>query len=135
MLEQILNRIHNYFERYTVEDTFTISSGSIELDFLQEDQYFRIVGSVFNDGVYKYPADDLVDETFNGSIWALAIPPSLIKLSTEIEEWEEENSHSPYVSESFGGYSYNKGTNSQTGNPISWEDVFRSRLNHWRKII
>ena len=134
MLEQILDHIHNYFERDIVKGTFVISDGSIELDFLQNGQYFRVLGSVFNDGIHQYPEDELTDESFDGEIWALAVPTSVINLATEIGEWESENSHSPFVSESFGGYSYNKGTNSKTGGSITWQDEFRGRLNHWRKI-
>ncbi len=139
MLEQVLDYIHNYFERDIVRGKFTISSGSIELSFLQEEQYFRIVGSVFNDGIHQYPASDLKDEVFEGEIWAMAVPPSVIALVSEIESWNTNfgNNSSPYVSESFGGYSYTKGTgrtSSGASTPIGWKDVFASTLNQWRKI-
>ena len=45
--------------------TFTISDGEIDLSamaasgYLQSGQYFRIIGSHFNDGVYRYPASGL----------------------------------------------------------------------------
>lgn len=136
MLERILNHIHNYFEKEIVKGTFTISLNSIELPFLNNGQYFRIVGSTMNDGVYQYPTNDLVDEVFEGEIWALAIPHALIELSNSISAWEaKNNSASPYTSESFGGYSYTKGTNKVTGNPLGWQDAFRDDLNHWRKLI
>jgi len=141
MLEEILNYIHNYFEKEIVPGTFTIDSGSIQLAFLQNNQYFRIVGSVFNDGIYKYPVDNLVDETFTGEIWAMAVPPSVIALSVDIGNWVDkygEVMNGPYQSESFGGYSYTKKSSSgqaNDGNDASdWRSVFRSRLNHWRKI-
>lgn len=141
MLEQILDYIHNYFERDIVDGSFTISDGSVVLDFLQDRQYFRIVGSVFNDGIYKYPASGLIDETFTGEIWAMAVPPAVIALSDEISAWIEKYGdamNSPYQSESFGGYSYNKGSgqnsSNNSSNPADWRVVFGSRLNHWRKI-
>lgn len=138
MLEQILGYIHNYFEREIVRGTFTISSGSINVAFLQEGQYFRIVGSVFNDGVHQYPASELTDEVFEGEVWAMAVPPAVIALKDEIEEWNNNNNgNSPFVSESFGGYSYTKGTSSRgngTSTPLGWRDVFASRLDQWRKI-
>ena len=138
MLEQILGYIHNYFEREIVRSTFTISSGSINVAFLQEGQYFRIVGSVFNDGVHQYPASELTDEVFEGEVWAMAVPPAVIALKNEIEEWNNNNNgNSPFVSESFGGYSYTKGTSSRgngTSTPLGWKDVFASRLDQWRKI-
>lgn len=140
LLEQILDYIHNYFERDVVDGSFTISDGSVVLDFLQDGQYFRICGSVFNDGVYRYPADNLTDETFTGQIWAMAVPPAVIALSEEITEWVNKYgsaANSPYQSESFGGYSYTKAsiTNGSGGNSLAdWRSVYASRLNHWRKI-
>ena len=115
---------------------YTISGGSIApLDFLQEGQYFRIIGSVFNDGVHQYPASDLTDETFHGAVWAMAVPPSLIEIAAEIEEYNKSDAGkvSPYTSESFGGYSYTKATD-ESGSPISWQKAFASRLNQWRKL-
>ena len=140
MLEQVLDHIHNYFEKKIVKDTFVISSGSINVSFLQDGQYFRIVGSVFNDGVHQYPASDLADEVFEGQVWAMAVPPAVIALSNDIKAWvtsNAESANSPYISESFGGYSYSKGSGSSGSGatiPIGWKDIFRDRLNHWRKI-
>lgn len=34
---------------------------------------------------------------------------------------------------SFGGYSYSKATNA-SGVAVGWQDVFKSRLNTWRRI-
>lgn len=139
MLEEILNQIHNFF---VVKDgvhkgNFVISSSALSLDFLQEGQYFRVVGSVFNDGVYQYPADGLQDEEFVGEIWAMAVPPKFIALVSEIETWMNNNKkyvESPFTSESYSGYySYTKGT-SANGSQIGWQDVFASRLNPWRKL-
>ena len=76
--------------------TYTISGGSIApLDFLQEGQYFRIIGSVFNDGVHQYPAADLTDEVFYGAVWAMAVPPTLIALSAEIEAYNDSDAGKP----------------------------------------
>lgn len=116
--------------------TYTISGGSIApLDFLQDGQYFRIIGSVFNDGVHQYPVPDLTDEVFNGAVWAMAVPPSLIALTAEIEEYNksDEGKASPFTSESFGGYAYTKATDAN-GAPIGWQKAFASRLNKLRKL-
>lgn len=140
MLEQILDYIHNYFVKEVHNGTYTIASGTLNVDFLLSGQYFRVVGSVLNDGVYKYPATNMTDETFTGYIWAMAVPPSVIALASEIEEWESKYgsvANSPYQSESFGGYSYTKAStsNSNGSNAVSdWRSVFGNRLNHWRKI-
>ena len=116
--------------------TYTISGGSIApLNFLQDGQYFRIIGSVFNDGVHQYPVPDLTDEVFNGAVWAMAVPPSVIDLATEIDEYNKSDAGkaSPFTSESFGGYAYTKATDAN-GAPIGWQKAFASRLNQWRKL-
>ena len=138
MLTEICAELRNYFEVPNGRHfgKFTISGGSIApLDFLQDGQYFRIVGSVFNDGVYQYPATSLTDEVFNGAVCAMAVPPSVIDLAAEIEEYNnsESGKASPFTAESFGGYSYTKATDS-TGAPIGWQKVFASRLAQWRKL-
>jgi hypothetical protein len=136
MLDEILAEIRNYFVVKVHSGDFEVIGGKLSpLDFLQNGQYFRIVGSVMNDGVYRYPYSGLTDETFSGEIWALAVPPTLIALAADIEEYEKKAKEtvSPYTSESFGGYSYTKATDSN-GSPLTWEKVFAKRLNKWRKI-
>ena len=138
MLEQVLRHLNNWFLVEIHEGTFTVENGSIALPFLQTNQYFRICGSVFIDGLHQYPAVDLTDETFTGSVWALAVPKAVIDLSVEIEAWQEKNGEavaSPYQSESFGGYSYTKrGVGNDSGTLSGWQDAFRIRLNNWRKL-
>jgi hypothetical protein len=137
MLEQVLRHINNFFEVDMRHGEYTVEDGSVTLPFLQEGQYFRIVGSVFNDGVYQYPASGLTDETFDGSVWALAVPKEVLELAEEIKGWQEKYgdvSTSPYTNESFGGYSYTKAANEATGSGATWQGQFRSRLNTWRKI-
>ena len=139
MLEQVLMHLKNWFlvPGGIHEGTYTIEDGGITLPFLANGQYFRICGSVFNDGLHQYPASDLKAETFEGTVWALAVPQAVIDLATEIESWQEKNgdaSVSPYQSESFGGYSYSKATDSASGGAVTWQSAFRSRLSAWRKI-
>lgn len=139
MLEQVLRHLNNWFLVEIREGTFTVENGSIALPFLQVNQYFRICGSVFNDGLHQYPATDLMDETFTGTVWALAVPKAVVTLSEDIAAWEEKNGGavlSPYTSESFGGYSYTKasGGKDDTSAVTGWQDAFRGRLNDWRKL-
>ena len=139
MLEQVLMHLKNWFlvPGGIHEGTYTIEDGGITLPFLANGQYFRICGSVFNDGLHQYPSGDLRNETFDGSVWALAIPRTVIELAAEIESWETKNgdaSRSPFASESFGGYSYSKATGSASGGAVTWQTAFRSRLNVWRKL-
>lgn len=132
MLETVLMYLNNWFVVGRYDDTYTIEDGGITLPFLVDGQYFRIVGSLFNDGVYQYPAE-LTDETFDGSVWALAIPKALLSTVDEITAWTAKNGDSgPYTSESFGGYSYSKATNSK-GLAVGWRDVFAAQLAPWKK--
>ena len=138
ILTEICAELRNYFEVPNGRHfgKFEISGGSIApLDFLQEGQYFRIIGSVFNDGVHQYPVPDLTDEVFHGAVWAMAVPPTLIALADEIDEYNKSDAGkaSPFTSESFGGYAYTKATDAN-GAPISWQKAFASRLAKWRKL-
>lgn len=140
MLENVLSHLKNWF---LVSDgvhagTFTIENGALNLPFLQNGQYYRICGSIFNDGLHKYgdTADKLTDETFTGTVWALAIPKAVIDLAEDIAEWQKKNgeaSKNPFASESFGGYSYSKATDTATGGAVTWQMAFRVELNQWRK--
>lgn len=140
MLEQVLKELNNWFAVPGGKQTgtFTVEGGGIELPFLREGQYFRIHGSVFNDGVYQYPADGLTDEVFDGVICPLAVPKAVVSLADEIAEWQEKNgavSAGPYQSESiFGQYSYTKAVDAATGGAVTWQSAFGSRLSQWRKI-
>lgn len=139
MLEEVLRELNNWFvlpDGVHAGD-FAIENGGIALPFLSGGQYFRITGSIFNDGVYEYPAHSLADERFEGAVWALAVPPAVISLAGEITEWQEKNGAAaagPYQSESFGGYSYTRATDAATGGAVTWQAAFRARLNRWRKL-
>lgn len=151
MLQQVMEHIHNMFVKSPNPGTYKIADGKISLPFVKEGQRFWIVGSDLNDGVYTYHAsgitndDDTIevglqDETFAGTICVLAVPPAVIALSGEIEKWVEEYGdkvNSPYQSENvIGVYSYTKASkNSGDGSDVlGWSDVFRTRLDRWRRI-
>ena len=147
MLTELCHELNNYFWREKIQGHFVISNGEINVSALplQNGQCFRIIGSVFNDGVHRYPAYNLVDEEFDGAIWSMAVPAAVIDLASEIEEWNSlyggasSQAMSPFNSESFGNYSYSKsgvgtGGSSGTGNPNTWQSVFAARLNRYRRI-
>lgn len=139
MLEQVLTHIHNWFQVGIYPGTYTIEDGGVTLPFLQDGQYFRIIGSLFNDGLHQYgPSMELLqDETFNGTIWALAIPKAVVELAGEIATWQEKYgavTASPYTSESFAGYSYTKSGGADAGASGGWQAAFRARLNPYRKL-
>ena len=144
MLTELCGEIRNYFLRGQNDvhgGDFTITGGTISLPFLKAGQYFRIVGSVFNDGVHQYPAQDLHDEEFYGAVWAMYVPKDVVELSTEIDEWCEKNANalnSPYQSESFGGYSYTlkSGADGASGSGgITWQQQFAAKLSRYRRLF
>lgn len=150
MLTEICQYLKNWFDKARYFGACKIEDGVLTVDGktlpIQEGQYFRIVGSVFNDGVHlmESVSSDLTNEDFDGAVWLMAVPPAVISLATEIEEWQgkygsvDSVSMSPYNSESFGGYSYSKSgggsgdsNNSDAG---TWQGAFANRLSMWRKI-
>lgn len=147
MLTELCKELNNWFD-YNQPKYFggiVIDGGALTNSHgLQDGQYYRIVGSLFNDGVHKYPEDELKDEIFDGALWAMAIPEEVIALASEVDAWKtkyqslDSPAMSPYNSESFGGYSYSKtGGASSSGNVDlsgTWQGAFADRLNHWRKI-
>ena len=66
----------------------------------------------------------------------MAVPPTLIALSAEIEEYNKSDAGkpAPYASESFAGYSYQKFTDGNGGDGSRWQNVFKDRLRKWRKL-
>lgn len=146
MLSEICRYLNNYFVDTGAKfyGRFEIADGKLTAfndgEILQNGQYFRIIDSVFNDGVYKYPDDELKDETFDGSVWLMKVPPEVVEISEEIDAWmaqyatADSGALSPYVSESFGGYSYSKASG-ENGVGSAWEGVagFTSRLAGWRR--
>lgn len=171
MLTELCQELHNWFDRdmpkiygkFTVEDgvlwlnkvdfevagdgsLLSLDNAAPLSDVLQDGQYYRIVGSVFNDGVHKFAdaEDVLTDEReFEGSVWGMSIPKSVIALADDIAAWQAKYGNidsaamSPYTSESFGGYSYSKnggGAASGSGSGGTWESVFAGRMNRWRKL-
>lgn len=143
MLNELCHEIRNYFDKaqpkffgkIEIKDN-TFADDEI-LDKMKPNQYFRIVGSIFNDGVYCFNEElTLEDETFDGAIWLMAIPKDFLALAKEIEEWQEEYGNalkSPYTSESFGGYSYSKASG-KNGGAVTWQDAFATRLNLYRRF-
>lgn len=148
MLEQFLTELCNWFRvRDSVDGkhpgTYTIENGGIALPFLRDGQYFRIMGSLFSDGLHCYgpEMEILEDETFTGTIWALAIPKIVIDTAKEKAEVEAKIADvtgsfasSGFTSESFGGYSYSKDTTGQLSALNSQRDEIVKRMNQWRKL-
>ena len=135
MLTEVCQFLRNWFIREMWVADFEIKYGQLTDIELKEGSYFRIKGSLYNDGIHQYPCD-LKDESFNGAVYLCAIPEAVVQLAQEIESWQTtygKQAASPYQSESFATYSYSKGGGGSAGD-TSWQTVFASRLAPWRKI-
>lgn len=173
MISEVCHEVKNWFEYDKIFGRFKIEGGVLRfLDYsdripsdlgLQDGQYYRIVESVFNDGVWQYHTpteseeeqtepetseepeeiEELRDEEFLGGVWLMAVPRDFLKKVDEIIAWEKKYggvdsaAQSPFSSESFGGYSYSKasgGSGSGGSTAITWKNNFASDLDKWRKI-
>ena len=144
MLNELCQELRNYFDKAQPKffGQIVVEDGKITneefLAAIKPNQYFRIVGSIFNDGVYCFKEElSLEDETFDGAIWLMAIPKDFLTLAKEIEDWQAKYGdalNSPYTSESFGGYSYSKASGKNGGGAVTWQDAFATRLNLYRRI-
>ena len=146
-MTELCAELRNYFDRNLPKyfGDFEIKNGELQLTDdmeIRQNQYFRITGSVFNDGVFQYGVNELTDEVFHGSVRAMAVPPAVIALLGEINEWEGKYLDAvmkPYSNETISGvYSYTKasgtGANNSTLPTVTAFDMFASKLNKWRKI-
>lgn len=144
-LTEVCASIKNYFLREKFSGAFTIAPDTAPLDSLLEGQYFAIFGSVLNDGVWQNTAEDLAKlraEEFTGQIWSMGVPRDFEQLCDDIAAWRAKNetadsaAMSPFSSESFGGYSYSKGSSGSSGggSAVTWQDQFYRKLSPYRRI-
>ena len=142
MLDELCAEIRNYFVQSESDKhagTYTINGGTFSppIDFLKAGQYFRVVGSALNDGVYKNDGCGvLTDEEFDGAVWAMSVPPAVVALADRIKAYMDSDAARPTtgVSESVGGDSYSKGQNGAGAANNSWQAVCADELRKWRRI-
>ena len=145
-LNRMCTGLRNFFVKVDEDihsGTYTVSEHTLTPSgFLREGQYFRVVGSVFNDGVYKFGDETdmarLQDETFEGSIWAMRVPPSFLSLANEYDRLNAKIEELALVSEgfsseSFDGYSYTIAA-SAPAELTAWKNRLDSELNQYRRI-
>ena len=143
-MTEVFQYLRNWFDRNQPKyyGQFQIEDGALVGDYkIATGQYYRIIGSALNDGVYKYGSEELLDETFDGAIWLMAVPVDVRNLITEISIWQDtyggvdSANMSPYQSESFGGYSYSKASGGTSSSAVpTWQSVFADRLGRYKKL-
>lgn len=151
LLEEVCQHLRNWFVSadkgdvysgsFRVTDGEITGEGQTKTPDINSGDYFRIIGSRQNDGVYIAGTDTPQDDYFNGQVWILRPSAAFLALVKDIGDWQEQNgaadsaNMSPFASESFGGYSYSKGSaGANGGTAMTWQRQFASRLNAWRKI-
>ena len=106
---------------------------------LDEGQYFALFRNRIPLGVFnEVPAD----KTFEGSVWLMDIPKAILDADKWAKDWTALNggvdsaANSAFQSESFGGYSYNKGNNStgKGGSSVFDNAQFNRMLAPYRKL-
>lgn len=152
MLTQICQELRNWFERGLPKYSgiVHIDNGVVTVDgetpSLQTGQHYRLIGTVFNDGVHVWgDTQDLTPEAdVDATLWEMRVPPVVVDLANDIAAWQDKyggvgsENMSPFSSESFDGYSYSKASGGSStgggGSTVDWRSAFASRLNRWRKI-
>lgn len=149
IIDSLCRELRNFFIRGEVDGTFTISGGALlpgsapggsadDLP-LHDGQYYYIGGSLFNDGVHRWPEEQLVDETFDGYIWLMAPPRDFLALAEDIAAYraridELSAAGGGFRSESFGDYSYTLSTDAPS-DVVELRDRILAGKRRWRKIL
>lgn len=139
-LTRICAKLKNHFLRNKYEGEFTLVSGTAPLELL-DGQFFVIVNSNLNDGVFQNTAESLAKiqpETFTGRIWTMKVPVDFLELVEDIDRLNAKVEElglldKGYASESFGGYTYSL----QSGAPAYMQEWLRrinSGMSMYQKI-
>ena len=140
MIGDLMSLTNNYFEKFYINGTITITDGKLNLPSqFVEGQYIRIINSLLNDGVYKIQEKSgetatlssiLSDETFSGFVVGLAVPKSFEELSSEIDAWSSRNKNRRGLTSesSLGGYY------SWSASATNVASAFVNEISAWKKL-
>ena len=135
MIQQIMRHLNNFFVSGQSSGHFSISGNVLDVP---ESGFVYISGSFQHDGVWKIcdglmldTPSGLPDEDFTVTVYFCSPPADFLQLCEEIRQYEEKNPVGAYQGESFGGYSYNRGSSAGQG----WQAAFSARLNPFRRMF
>ena len=114
----VMRHCRNYFEEGSYDGEIVIEGGQLITPALAHGRYIAIRGSAWNDGVHQV-GDELTDETFTGRVWVLSPPAAFVALQ----------------SESFGSYSYSRGSAGNVTGAAGWQGAFAGRLNDYQRLM
>ena len=144
MLNKVCRYLKNWFVKTYYIGAVTVSDGAVSVNgepiSMNEGDYFALVRTRYVYGVYQY-GDEIEDSTFDGAVWVMDVPPEILAILPDLTAWETANgaespAASPYQSESFGGYSYNKANTGDGKVGASVFDVatFKAALDPFKKL-
>lgn len=144
-LEMVMNEVKNHFVSAVADGEFTIRDGVLLFPGDAPGCGYMALAGAQNSGVWEAQAADggmqlsrdgvlCESETFCGSVFCLRPPRSFFALVEQIDEWIEHNPVGAFVSESFGGYTYNRATGT-AGLPATWQQTFQARLAPYRRMF
>lgn len=134
----VMRRVRNYFERGYREGTFSIV-GNV-LSPAVDAPMIAVTGSRYHDGVYASVNGIMSvegvkpDETFEGIVWKLYPPDDFLGLCKQISQYDDKNPVGALASESFGDYSYTRGSDGQ-GGVMGWDKAFADGLASYRRMF
>lgn len=135
----VMRRVRNYFERGYREGTFSIV-GNV-LSPAVDAPMIAVTGSKYHDGVYASVNGIMQgvesvkpDETFDGIVWKLYPPDDFLQLCEQISKYDDKNPVGAFASESFGDYSYTRGTDGK-GGVAGWNNAFAASLASYRQMF
>ena len=149
ILLSLMRECRNFFVDSYESGVFVLSNKKISLaNEYKIGQYLLLTGSILNDGVYKITdisswvheleiSEDIF-EVWDGTIYALRIPPDFLQLAAEIQTFLESpgGAISPYISETvLNVHSWARATNKDTGAPAGWQIMFADKLSPFRRMF
>lgn len=100
------------------------------------------LGSFLNPGVYDVvdetiTLDGVRNETWQGIIYSLAVPPDFMKLVGQIADFQTSSEATPtnIISERFDKQTYTRAVDKATGQVATWQAVFKRPLGRFRRMF
>ena len=135
MMQDIMRYVNNYFVSGQKYGSFSICGNALSIP---DSGFVYISGSFYHDGVWSICngllqdiPGDMPDESFTGTVYFLNPPADFLRLCEEISLYAEKNPTGAWQSESFGAYSYNRGSSAGQG----WQTAFAARLRPYRRMF
>ena len=136
----VMRSVRNFFHDGYREGLFTIVGNVISP--VPDAPYIAISGSRQHNGVFACSPDGALsgfpegkhDEEFSGKVWMLYPPDDFLQLCEQINQYDQKNPIGAMHSESFGDYSYTRGTDDQGGIP-TWQEAYSGQLREYRRMF